>query len=129
MEGRMEADSSRSEQSAESRGSCSEEFGSRSCGQILAEASESGCSAEDLANDEWTNWRVSQFRSLSHHLIHSTKVKENMITTAEFDLRSTLDSEAGGSLKQSESINHSNGMILDRIEDRHMNSQYMNTGG
>ena len=52
IEGRMEADSSRSEQSAESRGSSSEDFGSRSYGQNLDEASESCSSAEDLATDE-----------------------------------------------------------------------------
>ena len=69
----METNPSRSEQSAESLSSCCEEFRSRCCGQVLAEASESCSSPEDLANDERTNWQASQIRSLSHQLIHSTK--------------------------------------------------------
>ena len=64
------ANSSRSEQSAQSRGSCNEDLGSRSCGQMLVEAS----SPENLATDERTNWQMCQIRSLSHQLIHNTKL-------------------------------------------------------
>ena len=52
----MEADLSRSEQSMESRGSCSEDFGSRNCGEALAEASQPCSSSENLATDERSNW-------------------------------------------------------------------------
>ena len=78
MKSRVEADSNLSEQSAESRGSCSEDFGSRSCGHVLAEASESCRSSEDLATDEQTNGQESQIRSFSHQLIHS-KVAEKLV--------------------------------------------------
>ena len=70
----MEADSSCSEQSAESRGSCSEGFGSRSYDEAVAEASKSCSSLEDLATNERKNWKGSQIASLSHKLFHSTKV-------------------------------------------------------
>ena len=43
-----------------------------------------------------------------------------VITTEEFDFRSTLDSEAGGYLKQLETIN---GMTSDRVEDRYADTQ------
>ena len=72
----MEANSSRSEQSAESRGQYSENMGSRSCGQLLVEASESCSSPEDLASSDQKNWKGSHIRSLSYQLIHSTKVTE-----------------------------------------------------
>ena len=39
-----------------------------------------------------------------------------VITTNQLDFRSALDSEAGGSLEQSEVIN---GMTSDRVEDRY----------
>ena len=48
----VDADSGRSDQSAESRGSFSEDLRSRCCGQVLAEVSESCNSPEDLAIDE-----------------------------------------------------------------------------
>ena len=47
-----------------------------------------------------------------------------VITAEELDFRFTLDSEAGGSLEQSETIN---GMISDRVEDRYADRQ-LNTG-
>ena len=47
-----------------------------------------------------------------------------VITTEELDFRFTVDSEAGGSLEQSESIN---GMTSDRVEDRYADPQ-LNTG-
>ena len=81
---------------------------------MLAEASESCSSPEDLAADEQTNWQGSQIKNLSHKLIHITQVPEMLITTEE--LGSTLDSEAGSSLEQSETIN---GMTSDRVEDRY----------
>ena len=78
--GRMEADSSRSDQSEESRGSCSEGLGSRSCGQSLPEASGSSSSLEDLATDERTTWQASQIRTSSHQLIHSTNLIKPRVT-------------------------------------------------
>ena len=121
---RMEADSSRSEQSVELRGSCCEDLGSRSCGQVSAEESKSCSLPEDLATNERTNGRVSQIRSSSHQLIYSTRVTEKLIATDEFDFRSTLGSEAGGSLEQSGSVN---GMTSDRVEDIYADPQ-LNTG-
>ena len=53
--GGMKADSSRSEQSTDSRSSCSEDLGSRICGAAIAETSESCSSPEDLAAYERTN--------------------------------------------------------------------------
>ena len=75
----MEADSSRSKQSAESHGSCRADLGSRGCGEALAKASESCIALEDLVTIERTNWKGSQIRSLSHQLIHSTTVTANLI--------------------------------------------------
>ena len=121
---RMEADSSRSEQSAELRGSCCEDLGSRNCGQVSAEESKSCSSPEDLATNEQTNGQVSQIGSSSHQLIYSTKLTEKLIATEEFDFRSTLGSEAGDSLEQSGSVN---GMISHRVEDRYLNA-HLNTG-
>ena len=46
---------------------------------MLAEASESCSSPEDLATDEQTNGQESQIRSFSHQLIHSTKVAEKLV--------------------------------------------------
>ena len=117
---RMEADSSRSEQSAELRGSCCEDLGSRSCGQVSAEESKCCSSPEDLATNERTNGQVSQIRSSSPQLIYSTKVTEKLIATEELDFRSTLGSEAGGSLEQSGSVN---GMTSDRVEDIYADPQ------
>ena len=77
--GRKEADSNCIEQSAVSRHSCSEDFGSRSCGQVLTESSESCSSPENLTTDERTNWQISQIRSLSHQLIQSIKVTDKII--------------------------------------------------
>ena len=117
---RMEADLSRSEQSAELRGSCCEDLGSRSCGQVSAEESKSCSSPEDLATNERKNGQVSQFRSSSHQLIYSTMVTEKLIATEELDFRSTLDSEAGNSLGRSEVIDV---MTSDRVEDRYLDAQ------
>ena len=120
----MEADSSRSVQSAELRGSCCEDLGSRTCGQVSAEESKYCSSPEDLATNERTNGQVSQIRSSSHQLIYSTKVTEKLIATEELDFRSTLGSEAGNSLSQLETIN---GMTSDKLDDRYVDPQ-LNTG-
>ena len=66
--------------------------------------------------------------------INNTDVKEAqpdlttnalcVITTEEFDFRSTLDSEAGNSLGQLET---NNGMTSDKLEDRYVDPQ-LNTG-
>ena len=48
-----------------------------------------------------------------------------VILTEELDVRSTFDSEAGGSLEQSEVIN---AMTSDRVQDRYVDQQ-LNTGG
>ena len=61
---------------------------------------------------------------MSHQLIHNTKVTEKLITTEELDFWSTLDSETGGPLEKSETLN---GMTSDRVEDRYANLQ-LNTG-
>ena len=105
---RMEADSRRSEQSAELRGSCCEDLGS----------------PEDLTTNERINGQVSQIRSSSPQLIYSTMVTEKLIATEEFDFRSTPGSEAGNSLGQSEVIDV---MTSDRVEDRYVDPQ-LNTG-
>ena len=77
--GRMEANSSRGKKSAESRGSCSEDLGSRGRGQMLTETRESCSSPENLETNERNNGQGSQIRSLSLQLIQSTKVTQKMI--------------------------------------------------
>ena len=62
---KREAGSSHSEQSAELRGSCREDMGSRICSQMLVDARAARSSTEDLATDEQTNWQESQIRNLS----------------------------------------------------------------
>ena len=77
--GRMEANSSRGKKSAESRGSCSEDLGTRGRGQVLTETRDSCSSPENLETNEQNNGQRSQIRSLSLQLIQSTEAKQKMI--------------------------------------------------
>ena len=92
----MEADSISSALSAELRGSCSEDFGSSNCVQVLAKASKSRSSPENLEADEQTNWQASQIRSLSHQLIHSTKLIKSRVAYRILNSRKSSEHDDEG---------------------------------